>query len=374
MAKVPVYTSIQDLRAQFSIGDPKPIESIKRIAHRENTLYLLEEDKGIHVVDFSDTQNVQKQAFITAPGIEDFVIVDGHLYFAQASDMVTLDISNPSAISLVQTRGRSFNTQMIKQDSFITGYVEKEVVETRSNVSCSESFIEPAIDEPLGLSREPHVAMHARNNHIYASDNTHFFAIDATVRTKITFSHIQEFFGDGLGPSYVSSNSRFVFAGNPSFISAFDIQNNPGRPPRISAFWAGGSCHHFFVDNDLMFVPHFGKEDVNCSDRNLFTLVDVSNEFAPIVIDRFILTQPKYASSHDGQMVLCDGTGGFRTFNIKNISPNSFLQQQQVFNEDIEASVSHSMKDLIIIWGENGLHFFGTRNPFQLELKSRLAQ
>jgi hypothetical protein len=92
----PVYsteTNTQDVTFKNS----EPLEKPGRIYTYDNLLLVNDEAKGIHIYDNSNVTNPTELSFIAIPGNMDFSVSNGRLYADNITDMVVINISNPSA-------------------------------------------------------------------------------------------------------------------------------------------------------------------------------------------------------------------------------------------------------------------------------------
>lgn len=97
----PIYMSYNDLRSSVRVAGVRPMDDIGRIYVFQNTLYVNERNRGIHVIDNSDPFDPQPLRFIEIPGNLDIEIRGTRLYADSFIDLVTLDISNPEALQEV---------------------------------------------------------------------------------------------------------------------------------------------------------------------------------------------------------------------------------------------------------------------------------
>ncbi len=98
----PVYQTKAETRAGISSAGPALIEHPGKIVVKDGFVFLNEVDKGVHVIDITDPAKPLNTGFISIPGCVDLAINGNHLYADCYTDLVTIDISNPSQISLKQ--------------------------------------------------------------------------------------------------------------------------------------------------------------------------------------------------------------------------------------------------------------------------------
>ena len=102
---------------------PQPIVNAGKVLLYNNYLFLGEVNKGIHVIDVSDTLHPQKLSFLKIPGNKDLTAQSNRLFADNGPHLVILDISNIHQITLVNRQLQVFRpSEFYPQD--YTGYFE----------------------------------------------------------------------------------------------------------------------------------------------------------------------------------------------------------------------------------------------------------
>lgn len=94
----PIYLDYQTLRDSVQVVEPEPIESLNRLYLYDNYIFLVERNRGFHVIDNSDATNPVNVAFVNVPGNSEISIRDGYVYVDSYVDLVTLDARDASQI------------------------------------------------------------------------------------------------------------------------------------------------------------------------------------------------------------------------------------------------------------------------------------
>ncbi len=96
----PQYVSPTDFTQVYTEG---PKESVDQGAPLEfnGYIYINERFRGIHVFDNSDPANPEKTFFWRIPGNTEFTINDDYLYADNSRHLLTIDISDPADIKVV---------------------------------------------------------------------------------------------------------------------------------------------------------------------------------------------------------------------------------------------------------------------------------
>jgi len=105
----PIYMSYNELRSSVRVSEARPMDDVGRIFVFQNTLYVNERNRGIHVIDNADPFDPQPLRFIEIPGNLDIEIRGTRLYADSFIDLVTLDISNPDEVREVDRQTDVFS-------------------------------------------------------------------------------------------------------------------------------------------------------------------------------------------------------------------------------------------------------------------------
>ena len=142
----PVYKSKAEVFANIRSNPSRPINNPGKIYTRGNFIFLNEVDRGIHVIDNSNPANPRNLAFIDIPGNMDIAVKGNTLYADMYTDLVTLDITQPTQVVTKKitegifpmrwySNGFSPNTNMIITDWVKHDTVYKSSCETPGDIS-----------------------------------------------------------------------------------------------------------------------------------------------------------------------------------------------------------------------------------------------
>lgn len=91
----PVYATASELE-RINTSENEPLENPGKIHIYNDYLLVNDKAKGIHIYDNSNNTNPTEISFISIPGNMDFSVREGILYADNITDMVVIDISQPS--------------------------------------------------------------------------------------------------------------------------------------------------------------------------------------------------------------------------------------------------------------------------------------
>jgi len=92
---VPVYSSNVSATKQINSEAPRKTVHGGKIYTVGNLLFQVEQDSGIHIINYADVHNPQKLGFIRSFSCKEISVKNGFIYTNNLSDLVVIDISNP---------------------------------------------------------------------------------------------------------------------------------------------------------------------------------------------------------------------------------------------------------------------------------------
>jgi hypothetical protein len=98
----PILMERSELEKSIFYRDPQDIANPGKIYYKDQTIYLVEKYKGIHVIDNSNPETPNRIAFINIPGCIDIAIKNNSLMADNATDLVSIDITNLSALKVTE--------------------------------------------------------------------------------------------------------------------------------------------------------------------------------------------------------------------------------------------------------------------------------
>jgi hypothetical protein len=103
----PILMTRGDMEASVSLHEPKAIESPGKIWVYNDYIFLIEQYKGIHVIDNSDPATSKTIAFIQIDGCTEVAVKDGILYANNAVDMIGLKWNSGQGLVEVVSRNKN---------------------------------------------------------------------------------------------------------------------------------------------------------------------------------------------------------------------------------------------------------------------------
>ena len=99
-ALLPIYADSVKIH-QVLVESPRPLKNTAKIYYKDSTIYIIEKDSGIHVIDNRVPATPKPIRFIKMMGCADIAIKGTTMYADNYTDLVTLDVSNPNQPKMV---------------------------------------------------------------------------------------------------------------------------------------------------------------------------------------------------------------------------------------------------------------------------------
>jgi hypothetical protein len=97
----PLYLPLNQVSV-IEVLNPKPTEKAGKIFQLGNSItFQTDLNKGIHVIDCSNTSQPQKVKFIAIPGVSEIAVKGNILIANNYRDLVSIDVSNLNSIHVV---------------------------------------------------------------------------------------------------------------------------------------------------------------------------------------------------------------------------------------------------------------------------------
>jgi len=119
----PVYI---DKNVAFLIepSGPAILEDPGKMYLYNQFIYIVDKGTGVHIIDNTTPSNPKKLKFISIPGVHDAVVKNDILYVDNFTDLVSLDISDLSNITITKRVKNMYPLENQLYPEFATGYFE----------------------------------------------------------------------------------------------------------------------------------------------------------------------------------------------------------------------------------------------------------
>jgi hypothetical protein len=97
---VPVYADSVKIH-QVVVEAPRALKNTAKIYYKDSTIYIIEKDSGIHVIDNRVPATPKSLRFIKMLGCQDIAIKGSIMYADNFTDLVSIDVANPNQPKMV---------------------------------------------------------------------------------------------------------------------------------------------------------------------------------------------------------------------------------------------------------------------------------
>lgn len=369
----PEYMSYDEMRSSVRSEAAQPLQTPGKIYLKGNYIFVNEVNKGIHVIDNSNPYSPQNISFINIPGNVDIAASGDILYADSYVDLVVLNISNPSNVTVVKrvenalpypsyeygysadpTLGVVRNwkeitkTDTLGEDCNATGggiwyggVFEGDVLANSTGGPVKTSAQAPGIG---GSTARFTIAANAL--YIVDHNNLHVYDITtASMPNKVSDKNV------GWSIETIFPYKNHLFIGSSSGVYIYD-NSNPLAPNYISTYDHITACDPVVVDDDYAYFTL--SNDAPCHmGVNQLEVVDISNIAQPTLKITLPMTNPKGLGIDNKKLFICDSQDGLKVYDANDIM--NISQHQVAHFSDIQATDVIPWNNRLLMIGANGL-------------------
>jgi hypothetical protein len=329
----PVYRTKADVRANIKSNAPEDFKNTGKFYIYGNYIFLNEVDKGIHVIDNTDPAQPRNVAFISIPGNIDLAVKGNILYADLYTDLVAIDISNPTNVAVKKIVDyifpeRAYTGIATDANNIIIDWKRFDITVVES---CDNKSL---ITVPTGVYYTFSSAPGAQSN-VAASPvgmggstarftivNDYMYAVDRHTLKSISISNTADPVQSGninagwdIETIYPFKNKLFL--GSMGGVFIFDI-SNPATPVLQGNFVHATACDPVIADDNYAYVTlHAGT---SCGPTiNELQVINVQNIQSPYLIKSYPLAGPYGLSKDNNLLFVCDGTAGLKIYNAADV-------------------------------------------------------
>lgn len=386
----PVIKPSQEVRASVKSDMARPIVNAGKMYVYGNYIYLVEKEKGIHIIDNTNISSPVNKAFISIPGNEDIVVKDNILYADCFTDLFAIDISNPSAVVL-----KNYIVDLFPDRSYVNGYnIGNGRVITEWTVK--DTMVNLTIGEGQGIwSNGRYLAPVAYSGGIFLSAsaaatssgatgrggsmarmaivNDRLYAVSQNLLSSVSISNPSApgYLGNnnlhlGIGSAetiYPFQNKLFI--GSMSGMYIFSI-TDPDNPVLLSTFTHATVCDPVITDGTNAYITL--RSGTYCSGvQNELDVVDVQDVRHPGLLKKYDLSHP-YGLSKDGHtLIVCDA--GLKIYDATD--PGNLQLKQNLAIADAYDVIC--IKGIALVSAKDGLYQIDYSNPANIKQLSKLG-
>lgn len=391
----PVTISLLEIRQELKTEAPRALEHPGKIHVRGNYLFINEIKEGLHIIDNSNPSSPRFVAFVKIPGNGDMAVRGNILYADSYSDLVALDITDPTNPKEVGRVGEVFKNGQFdggwwsynESIRAINGQNVEYVTET-VETNCEDNPVLPGgwwwggpwrmMDMAFSNAQSAspgggggdgtsgsmaRFALYDQFLYTVSQNDLHLFDI-STPSKPADFSTINL----GWGIETIFPYKDKLFIGSTTGMHIYD-NSNPAKPQKLSVFQHMMACDPVVVHDNVAYVTL--RSGTTCrAGQNQLDLVDISDLTRPQLIKSYPMQNPHGLGIDFPTLYLCEGKYGMKVFDVKD----PFKVDQNLIShfKDMDAyDVIPLGKNLMLI-GKDGLYQFDASNPKQLRQLSKI--
>ncbi len=391
MGNSPIYMTYEDLRQSIKQTDASELDNPGKLYFKDNYIFIVEEMKGIHIIDNADPSNPTNISYIEIPGVADIAIKGTILFTDSYIDLVSIDISDLSAIKEVgRVEGylpyaipqfdENYPVAKIDEDQgVVVAWEIKKVKQKNENVSypfyrggwdmittdAGGNFSGGSVGaNGVGVGGSM-ARFGIAENTLYAVDNStlHIFSISDPAQPVFNKD-----FNAGWGIETLFILDENMFLGSNNGMRIFDI-SSPNSPMFISDFWHATGCDPVVVQDDMAYITLRGGNACN-NQVNQLIVVSVRHIAEPVELKAYPMEGP-YGLGIDGKLLfVCDGDAGLKVYDVS--FPLFIDHHQLAVFPDIFGYDVIPINDVLLLIGKDGLYQYDYSDVRDIKLLSKI--
>ncbi len=339
-ANSPVYMSYEDLRESVKATSPTDLVNPGKIYFKDGYIFIVEEMKGIHIIDNRNPSNPQNIKFIEIPGNIDLAIKNNTLYADSYVDMVAIDISdisNPKEVN----RGKDIFPYMVpapkdsalriasidKEKGVVVDWEIKKVkqeieyyyypyifygkAEYAMDASNGGGYSAPGAGNSFGVGGSM-ARFGLYDDYLYTVDNSTVYMFDVKDAAKPVSIGKQ---GVGWNVETMFIYDHHMFFGTQSGMQIFSLKV-PTALNYVGSFWHVTSCDPVVIADGYAYITLRGG-NVCGSNVNRLDVVKLSSDYKISTLEASYPMAGPYGLGIDDEILfVCDGSDGLKVYNV----------------------------------------------------------
>lgn len=329
--KRPVHALKPDVRDNIRMGSPREIADAGNFVLYQNTMFINDRGRGIHVVDYSNASSPVRKGFIPIPGNRGLAIRNNVLYADCYNYLLVLKIHAPDDIRYESEIRDVFpgNTAGIRESndaieviwiSTDTTVTEEEYNNlTKSDVALESSMFlaNTSIPGPVtgGNSVGSSMAVFAVvNDYLYTVDQSNLSAFSLADPLHPERHNTQVVSGGNVETIFPFSDKLFVGTRTGMFMYSI---SNPAAPAFLSMYQHVRVCDPVIAEEKFAYVTL--RSGSGCGGVvNSLDVLNIENVTSPVLVRSYSFSNP-HGLSKDGKVLfLCDGEAGLRVLDASD--------------------------------------------------------
>lgn len=385
----PVYTDTVTFRTPAQFEAPRSIKKDGRIYFKDDYLFVVEPNEGIHFINNSDPSNPVVEGFLNVMGASGLSIRDNYLYITALVDLVIVDVSNISAPFEVGRFKETFPTALPLMDkNYPTATIDKNkgivtswnVVKVKETddfnsspqwVGCFNCMTLNSFEQSTGSGSSAtgiagsFAMMTIVNDYLYVIDQNQLRPFDITNRlnpTEGTASYL------GWTVETIFPTDDYLYMGTTTGMMIYNT-DNPSSPQFEGSISHARACDPVVVQGDYAYVTV--RSGGSCGGNiNQMDVVNVADKSNPYIVETVKLKNPHGVGVDGTTLFVCDGSAGLKIYDVSNPSEVDDNLIKQFKN--IEATDVIPFNNVAMVIGEDGIYQYDYTDNQELKLLSKI--
>ena len=378
VTRTPILHPFSEIRNSVKALPARSIQDPGIICEKDNYLFINEVKKGVHVIDNSDPASPRFVAFINIPGNGDFVIRGNTLYADSYSDLVSIDITNPSEpkeigrINEIFTFGMFYNVQwQSHSDGLIWGdFTEKF---DSVNAGCNDDIIVPAVKALRSNLTIIGPEYFPKATKRFAMSGKFLYAISGYSNVQIIDLEngvspvlIQNFTTEPVLTSINASGDK-LFLG--SYLGIIMYQNtSSGIPEKILVLPKTAPCDQVIAHDNTAYVLQ-GSDSFCSTNPSALSSIDISKN-PPKWMKTYMLEGPYKISLKYPYLYVAEEKKGLKVFDVTDDVATD--QHLLAFKSDIKPKNVLAFGKTVLVVTDDNLYQFDISDPKTLRQLSSI--
>ena len=390
----PIYMSYEELRASITTQQNVNLDNPGKIYFKDNYIFIVEEQKGIHVFDNSNPSSPVKKTFVKIPGVVDISVSGNILYADSFIDLVILDlqdINNIHEVGRVEEILRyavppvdnDYPMGNIDQErGVVIGWEVKKIREpyhdhyygpfptykdccflAETNASGASGGISGS-----GIGAGGSMARFGiKGDALYIMTEYMVKVLNISSKTNPVNSGMDFYTTSDAETMFLTD--KYMFIGTASGMLVFDV-SNPFSPQQKMSFSHARACDPVIVDDTLAYITL--RTGTTCGGvSNMLSVVNIKDIDNPKLVMTYQLTNPHGLGKDGDLLFICDGSAGLRIFDAsdpKAITSNPVKNYPEVHAYDVIP-----FNGLLILIGDDGLYQYDYSDIQNISLLSSIV-
>ncbi len=391
IANVPVYTDYTTFRTGGGFEGARSIEKQGNIYFKDNFLFMVEPDKGIHFIDNANPSSPVQTGFLNIQGATGMAIKGNYLYANSLIDLVVYDISSLSAPVLVERLEDVFPTAVpVSDKNYPHGVVDKN----RGVVtSWKQEEVTEEVNQNLWFNNCPNCSVAEFDGAISLQNNSGGGASTGISGSISLFTIVNDYLyvvenGWSMHPIEITNPSSpqahtpigvwevetlfphndYIFCGTPTGMLIYET-SNPSNPVYVAGVSHARGCDPVVVQDNYAYVTV--RSGGACGGTlNQLDVIDISDIYNPILEKSFEFENPHGLGIDGNLLFLCDGEAGLKILDATN--PLEVGDKLLHRFKKIEATDVIPFNNVAMVIGEDGIYQYDYTDPSDLVLLSSI--